>query len=90
MQKIIFIQDYKEHNRGDIDSVSSNVAFGLVDKGIAKIYSDSIFKLFEKERKQAKSEAKARAKMLRRAPVDKMMRVDVAEEETKKGRYTTK
>lgn len=88
MQKIIYVQDHKGHKIRDIDTVSSNVAYGLIDKGVAKIYSREIHKLLDRA---AKIERK---KILRRPPMDKMMRMGESEEpkgkKDKKGRYITK
>lgn len=36
MKQIYLLQDYQENNKGDIISVSNNVAFGLIDSGIGK------------------------------------------------------
>jgi hypothetical protein len=38
--RIKITKDYKEHKAGDIVEVSPNVAFGLIDIGVAKITKD--------------------------------------------------
>jgi len=38
--RIKITKDYKEHKSGEIIDVTPNVAFGLIDKGIAKITKD--------------------------------------------------
>ena len=65
MQKIIFLQDYKDRKVGDIEEVSTNFAFGLIDSGVAKPYSKGL------------------SRMLRRPPVDKMMRTEAKDVKTK-------
>ena len=36
MKNIYLLKDYQNKNKGDIISVSNNVAFGLVENGIAR------------------------------------------------------
>jgi len=38
MQKIQYIKNYKSKIIGEIEDVSNNVAFGLIDSGIARLY----------------------------------------------------
>ena len=40
LMRIKITKDYKEHKSGEIIDVTPNVAFGLIDKGIAKITKD--------------------------------------------------
>lgn len=35
MPQIKFVKDYKEYRKGDTAEVTPNVAFGLIDKGVA-------------------------------------------------------
>jgi len=44
MQKIQYLRDYNHKNAGDIDFVSNNIAHGLVEKSIAILYKDRLFK----------------------------------------------
>jgi cytochrome c553 len=39
MLKIVYTQNYKGKRRGDTDLVSRNIAHGLIDKGIAKLFN---------------------------------------------------
>ena len=36
MRSIYLLKDYQEHLKGDIISVSNNVAFGLIDSGVGR------------------------------------------------------
>lgn len=36
MVNVYLLKEYQDSNRGDIISVSNNVAFGLVDTGVAR------------------------------------------------------
>jgi hypothetical protein len=40
MQTIIYIKNYKDKGVGMVENVSNNIAHGLVEIGVAKIYSD--------------------------------------------------
>lgn len=40
MARVKFIKDYKNYRVGDIAEVSPNVAFGLTDRGVAKVTKD--------------------------------------------------
>lgn len=37
MTNVYLLKDYKEHSKGDIITVSNNVAFGLNDSGIGRM-----------------------------------------------------
>lgn len=39
MQKIKYLKDYKGHKKGDIEIVENNIAHGLIENGIAKLYT---------------------------------------------------
>ncbi len=47
MIKIIYIKDYKKKRTGSVDYVSTNVAFGLVDSGIAIRGDSPMVNLYE-------------------------------------------
>jgi len=36
MRKIYLLKEYQDHKKGDIIAVSNNVAFGLVENGVAR------------------------------------------------------
>lgn len=38
--RIRIIKDYKDYSKGDVVEVSNNVAFGLIDRGVAKLTKD--------------------------------------------------
>lgn len=42
MVKIVYLRNYKDKKAGDIDYVSNNVAFGLVDQGAAMRQTSSL------------------------------------------------
>ena len=60
MSKIIFIQDYKDRRNVDIEEVSTNFAFGLIDSGIAKPYSKGLVRMFQKPPADKMMKAEAR------------------------------
>lgn len=37
MPKIRVIKDYKEYRKGDVIDVTPNIAFGLIEKGVAQV-----------------------------------------------------
>ena len=39
MYKIIYIEDYKGKKMGDTAIVENNIAHGLIDSGVAKLYT---------------------------------------------------
>lgn len=39
MQRIIYIQNFNNKKIGEIDLVSNNIAHGLIENGIAEMYS---------------------------------------------------
>jgi len=39
MQKIIYIKNYKSHKAGDIEVVENNIAHGLIELGVAKLWT---------------------------------------------------
>ena len=82
MQRVIYIKDFKGKKRGNIDTVSNNVAHGLFELGVAEKYSRQAEKLLRRVIK----------KEMRRPPKDKMMRAEVKTDgrKDKKGRYITK
>jgi len=67
MQKIIYIKNYNGYTVGDIDTIDNNIAHGLIDRGIIKLYSKSIVRLLQKAPKD---------KMMR---IDRTPNVDVIE-----------
>lgn len=40
MQRVKFTTNYFKHQKGDIAIVENNIAFGLIDKGVAIISKD--------------------------------------------------
>ena len=82
MRRIIFTKNYKGWKRGSIDVVSTNVAFGLCELGVAEIYSRQAEKILRRVIK----------KEIRRPKIDKMMRAEtkIDSRKDKKGRYVTK
>ena len=42
MQKIQYIKNYKNKTIGEIEDVSNNIAFGLIDSGIARLYKGEL------------------------------------------------
>ena len=41
MQRIIYIKNYENKKIGDLDFLSNNIAHGLIENGIAELYSES-------------------------------------------------
>ena len=44
MQKVIFLQNYKNYKRKEIKDLSNNVVHGLLELGIVQRYNESIKK----------------------------------------------
>lgn len=42
MVRIKILKDYKDYKKDDIINVTPNVAFGLIDKGIAMVSKDMV------------------------------------------------
>lgn len=42
MIKVQYIKSHKKNNAGDVETVSNNVAHGLVEKGIAILYRNKL------------------------------------------------
>ena len=40
MQKIIYLENYKNYRKGDIEFVSNNIAHGLIELGIIRLYNN--------------------------------------------------
>jgi len=78
MQKIIYITKYGDKRRGDIDHVSRNIAHGLVDRNIAKIYIDGA----ERDLRNADRELRKQR--------DRMMKADKKVSTEKGPEYSTK
>ena len=80
MQTIIYVKNYQKHKIGDIEIVTNNIAHGLIEMGVARIYSREI-----------KKEIKEKIKAFRKPPADKMMRPKKKPKaRVKKGEYETK
>ena len=45
MKRIKITKEYQEYKKGEIIEVSNNVAFGLIDKGVAKIFKSPANKM---------------------------------------------
>ena len=75
MKTIIFIKDYKDRKKGEIETMGNNVAHGLLELGVAQIYIEHIEKLLKKE--------------IRKPPVDKMMKPSI-DKRTNKDKYEIK
>jgi len=82
MQKIIYTKSYKGKEKGNIVLVSNNVAHGLIELGVAEIYSIYLEKtLVESKKTRAERRAERRAKAMK-SPVDKMMKAKKGEVDT--------
>lgn len=42
MQKIQYIKNYKDKSIGEIETVENNIAHGLVDNGLARLYQGEL------------------------------------------------
>jgi len=103
MQKIIYITDYKNHSKGEIEHVSNNVAHGLFELGVAKhykntdelLYGRATDKLLYKKETIAERKVRERAERrarqrIGRATEDKMMRANEPTKKEDESKYETK
>lgn len=54
MQRVKFIRSYKQYRQGDIESLSNNEAFGLIDSGYAIISKDMTAQDYQSKPKRTK------------------------------------
>ena len=54
MRRIKIITNYKQYKAGDTLEVTNNVAFGLIDKGVAVISKDMTSRDYVKTKKAVK------------------------------------
>jgi len=47
MQKIIYLKDYQNHKKGEVEIVSNNVAHGLIEQGVANLFGYQAEALFK-------------------------------------------
>jgi len=62
MQKIQYIRNYNDKNAGDIEIVGNNIAHGLIEKGIAILYRNKMFRspMDKMMRSETRAERRAR------------------------------
>ena len=65
MIKIIYIRNYKNKKTGDIDYTSRNVAFGLVEQGIAMRADSGLMESPEDKMMKVETRAERRARRKR-------------------------
>jgi len=68
MQLVIFKKDYKNYKAGEIVAVENNIAHGLIEKGIAVLYTKGLFrasrdKMMRAERVSPKRKRRSRYKI---------------------------
>ena len=93
MLKIIYIKNYKDHKKDDIEFVSNNIAHGLYERGVAKtcleIDENVAIHRIEEERKRVRAERR-RLRKIAKAQKDKMMRPESNNKKNTGQRYKTK
>ena len=93
MQKIIYIVDYKNHTRGEVEYVSNNVAHGLFELGVAELYEFADKSLGERPTDKLLYKAETRAERKERERAEKIARQkiqEVAEDKMMRGKEPTK